>query len=750
VTGKLRRRRLGSSLILVPFAAAAACDSAGDEPVRDPAANEFGVLLDALGAELPSCVDAGPALVNGTLTLTLAPGDDAIISAVGGKLKVNGRQCYADAQTQVELTTTNVKKIAVEGAGSSSNSVLVDLLPGSLGTLFGANGGITIQTGNGAQVSVGVRGNDATNRFRMAEAVSGGDLYLELTGDAIADVKVLGDPGAVVVSLAGGADSFSAQDTQSLQFQGATIATRTVSTEPLSVYGGAGADSLKGGAGDDLLDGGNDNDAFQTDAAGADGADTYLGGTGVDIVDYSSRTAAVTVDIDPGHTRAFVEGASLYGKTLSPGTALRLSVGASGTITYTSAGQSGMVAILDELNALPAFTAVATASADDRGGLIIEAKADDATVAIISDDQGLIGGAFPMTPTRADTASDLADGDDGMTGANERDDVKGDVENIKGGGGDDMLTGSAFSNLIDGGGGDDDIAGGIAGSCGGDIDTLNGGVGDDVFQLGAAPNCADAIDGGAGRDTASYELRGAAVAITLDNAANDGSGEADNLKNTIEVILGGAGNDLITGGTANDELHGGPGNDVIRGGAGNDTLVGGPGTDNLSGEAGDDYFDEASATDAAYDRPLSAFGGGDVIHGGAGLNICDYHRGTTTPGTYTLCYSATISNCTPVANDGPEGDDLTNCGHLILDDGADTATGSATDDIIEGSGGNDTIDGGAGNDKLFGDADDDRLLGGEGDDAIDGGGDQVTGSDGGPGADVCVSMAAASSTACEL
>jgi Ca2+-binding RTX toxin-like protein len=735
--------------VLLPLSAGVACDPA-DDAARDPYDNEFGVLLDALGVEIPACVDAGPALANGTLTLTLGPGDDAVVSAVAGKLKVNGHQCLKDALSGVALTTSLVKNLVIESASSSTNSTLIDMMPGSFGSLFGRPGGITVQAGNGASVSFGVRGTDGANRFRVAEVATGGDLYLELSGDAAADVKIIGDPNSIVLTLGGGGDIFNAQDTRSLTFQGATIATRAVSTEPLTIYGGPGNDVIEGGDGNDILDGGEGNDTFQTDVDGTDGADTYQGGAGVDTVDYSGRTVGVTVDIDPGHTRAFVDGASLYGKTLTAGAALGLSVGGGGTITYTSAGLSGSAAILGELNGLGAFAAVARASADDRGYLVIEAKADDATIVILSDDQGLIGGAAPRTPTETDTPSDLADADDGTTGADERDDVRGDVENVKGGPADDVLTGSARSNLIDGGAGNDDIAGGIAGSCASDIDVLNGGAGDDRFQLGAASNCADLVDGGAGRDSASYALRSAGVTLSLDGTANDGStGETDNIKSTIEIVLGGDGNDTMTGGLVNNELHGGPGNDILKGGAGADTLIGGTGSDNLSGEAGDDYFDEATANDTAYAKPFSAFGGQDVIHGGAGINTCDYHRGMTTAATFTLCVSGTTASCSPAQNDGPDGDNLTNCNYLLLDDGTDNVTGSDGPDLIECGDGADTINGGAGNDSLFGGAGDDRLAGGLGNDLLDGGSDQVAASDGGPGTDICVSVAA-SNLGCEL
>lgn len=735
---------LGSALLVLPIAASASsCDDA-DPVVRGSYDNEFGVLLDALGADIPSCTDAGSALNGTTLTLTLGGDEDAVISAVASKLKVNGHQCLKDAASGVQLTTSMVRQLIVQCAGSGSNSVLIDLAAGPFGALAGPSGGITVHAENGSAVSIGVRGTDGSNRYRMAEAVASSDLYLELSGDNAADVKVIGDPTSVVLTLGAGSDTFNAHDTTSLSFLGPTVLMRAVQSEPLTVYGGPGADTLEGGNGNDILDGGDDRDVFQSDATGSDGADVFQGGAGIDTADYSSRTLGVTVDVDPGYTHAYVVGASLDGKTLSAGAALTLSVNGS-SITYTSAGQTGGVAILAELNADAAFNVVASARADDRGQLVIEAAGAGATLAILSDTQGLIG----YTATRTDSPVDLADADDGQTGASENDDVKGDIENIKGGSGDDVLTGNGSSNQIDGGAGNDDLAGGSAGTCSSDVDSLNGGAGDDSFQMGPLPNCADILDGGAGRDTVSYELRADGVTLTLDGRAEDGDGENDNVKTGIEVVLGGDGGDLITGSTGNEALHGGPGNDVLRGGVGNDTLIGGPGIDSLFGEVGDDFIDEASATDTAYDDAFNAFGGADVIHGGAGFNVCDYHRGNSTAASYTLCYSATASNCTPAANDGPDGDDLTNCTQLTLDDGADSVVGSASDDVIEGRGGDDSISGGAGNDRLYGEAGDDRLSGDDGADTLDGGSEQSTPSDGGEGGDVCVSVAVGS-LSCEI
>jgi Ca2+-binding RTX toxin-like protein len=625
------KTRVGSSLILCLLASGWSCEEGVDETTVGSYDHVLGVLLGGLGTEISSCTDAGSALSGTTLTLALASGEEAVISVVGGKLKVNGFTCLKDATSNTPLTSSSVTRIVIDGAGS--NSVLLDLAPGSFGGIFGPSGGITINAASG--MSVGVRGTENSDRYRMAQQAGGADLFLELNGNNAADVRIVGDPGSVVLTLAGGADSFDAQDTLSLTFLGAAIAMGPVLSEPLSVYGGAGADTLEGGNGDDTLDGGEGNDLFQSKAAGGDGADVFQGGAGTDSVDYSNRTAGVTVDIAPDLS---------------------------------------------------------------------------------------------------------ADPDDGETLSNEHDDVKSDIENLRGSGEDDVLTGSTQANVIDGNAGADTLSGGPAGSCTFDSDTLNGGTGDDLFEMGALPNCADVVDGAAGRDTASYALRAGNVSVTLDSAANDGAGgESDNVKSTVEVVLGGDGNDALTGGSANDELHGGPGNDFLKGGNGHDTLVGGPGADRLLGEAGDDRFDEATNVDAAYATSMSAFGGQDVIHGGTGNNTCDFRRGGTTAASYSLCFSATADHCAPAFNDGVDGDDLTNCNYVILDGGVDTVTGSVSNDIVDGGGGGDIIDGGPGDDDLYGEAGDDSLLGGAGNDLLNGGDDQLLFSDGGPGADVCLS-----------
>jgi Ca2+-binding RTX toxin-like protein len=89
--------------------------------------------------------------------------------------------------------------------------------------------------------------------------------------------------------------------------------------------------------------------------------------------------------------------------------------------------------------------------------------------------------------------------DDGTAG--EKDNIKSDVENITGGSGNDIITGSSAANTISGGGGNDTIAGGagndkLIGESG--SDTIAGGAGNDVLDGGKNT---DALNGDSGSNT---------------------------------------------------------------------------------------------------------------------------------------------------------------------------------------------------------------------------------------------------------
>src|SRR5262245_5348350 len=104
---------LSSGLVLAALLPGLACQADRAEP--SARANEFGVLLEGLGDDIADCTNAGAALASGTLTLDLADGEDAVVSVLGGKLKVNGFQCLS-ATGGTELTTAAVTKLVFNGA----------------------------------------------------------------------------------------------------------------------------------------------------------------------------------------------------------------------------------------------------------------------------------------------------------------------------------------------------------------------------------------------------------------------------------------------------------------------------------------------------------------------------------------------------------------------------------------------------------------------------------------------------------
>jgi glucose/arabinose dehydrogenase len=198
------------------------------------------------------------------------------------------------------------------------------------------------------------------------------------------------------------------------------------------------------------------------------------------------------------------------------------------------------------------------------------------------------------------------------------------IEDVRGGTGNDQLTGNGASNRLDGGDGDDMLSGGD-----GD-DELIGGAGNDRLNGGLG---ADRMVGGDGND--SYEVDDAEdvvvefagggtdlVTATVDYAL---AAHVEDLRLTGGALVGtgNAGANRITGQGLNNRLDGGAGDDTLSGGDGNDTLAGGEGLDRLIGGAGADAFLFERPTDGtdtirdfdAEDRILisaSGFGGGLV------------------------------------------------------------------------------------------------------------------------------------------
>jgi Ca2+-binding RTX toxin-like protein len=197
---------------------------------------------------------------------------------------------------------------------------------------------------------------------------------------------------------------------------------------------------------------------------------------------------------------------------------------------------------------------------------------------------------------------------------------------MRGGDGDDLLTGSgaddalrgeAGDDVLSGGGGNDDVYDGPG------ADRVMGGRGADHLFADATADPGDDYHGGAGVDTVYYSARQTPLTISIDNVADDGqSGENDNVHLDVEQLFGGAGGDVLVGSSNADMLVGGGGLDELYGGGGDDTLdcgggcseFGGEGNDELRGSSFDDILDGGPGLDV-----YRASWGNDVIYNDDGF-----------------------------------------------------------------------------------------------------------------------------------
>lgn len=152
---------------------------------------------------------------------------------------------------------------------------------------------------------------------------------------------------------------------------------------------------------------------------------------------------------------------------------------------------------------------------------------------------------------------------------------------------------------------------------------------------------------------------------------------------TIEMAVGGSGNDTLIAGNAGSSLIGGGGADTITGGAGNDLIEGGA--------------------------------GGDYMNGGTGINTLSYYGSAQAVVVYMYTTNA--------ASGGDAlGDTFSNFQNFYgSNNGNDLVLGTNDDNLIAGFGGDDYLYGLGGNDTLLGGNGNDLLEGGTGADYLDGG-----------------------------
>ena len=207
----------------------------------------------------------------------------------------------------------------------------------------------------------------------------------------------------------------------------------------------------------------------------------------------------------------------------------------------------------------------------------------------------------------------------------EGDNVAGDFERIDGTEGDDVITSGARPEVIFAGEGNDVVNSGsgsdevfadegndrISGGPGDDdlggrqgADRINGNAGDDFLDGDAfGVTNPDDFNGGRGLDLVDFEGADEPLRVDLDGVADDGRpGEGDNIRASVEDVIGGDLRDVLIGNGSANELIGGGGDDKLIGRGGADGLVGERGADLLTGGKGPDSMDGGSGPDRLRSR----------------------------------------------------------------------------------------------------------------------------------------------------
>lgn len=198
-----------------------------------------------------------------------------------------------------------------------------------------------------------------------------------------------------------------------------------------------------------------------------------------------------------------------------------------------------------------------------------------------------------------------------------------------------VLSGAQWATVSIGGQPDDRVR---------NIENVKGGSGDDRLTGDAADNTftgyegQDKMDGEAGLDTVDYRYSSKSIQVTLagEEWANViVNGQPEDRIRRIENVTGSKANDRITGDDSVNILRGEDGDDWLKGGGGDDTLVGGYGSDTADYSA---YFLPIVATLDENNATRVFVGGvpGDTLHevenlyGGFGKDrlLGDYHGNT--------------------------------------------------------------------------------------------------------------------------
>ncbi|WP_137701256.1 beta strand repeat-containing protein [Marimonas lutisalis] len=569
-------------------------------------------------------------LYQGVTTSGIAPSEDG-----------EGSWTQADAAGSMLVTITgpvSYFEIDYDQAGTAGQTLWVtDIHFTAVPETDGAD---TIDGGTGADI---ISGNDGDDLILLSDdfgndTITGGETG-EVNGDTLDASGVTASgvdvtfSGVEAGTVAGGTStaSFSEIENMVLTDQNDTV-NADLDVDGVDIDARGGDDSVLGSQGADNVDGGTGNDTLR----GGQGSDTLSGGDGINYLHG-----------DEGND-------SLVGSSTSAGGFTQMEGGAGADTLDGTAGYWDIASY---------YTSAGAVNVNLTDGL---------------------------TETGGDALGDTLSGIEQIDGSNTGNDtIVGDtgVYEVKGWGGDDILTLTT-------------AAGGMA--YGGDgADTITGGAGNDTLDGddGLATGGADVIYAGAGNDQ-----------IIGDAGADSLFGEAGN-----DTIFAGDGSDYIDGGTGADVLYGQADGDTFRvlDTSGNDTIIGG---ETLTTGSDQDSVDAYSVT-SGVNVTLDGDETGNLTFGATNIDFSEIEHFTLTDQDDTVNAAGDTSGIDVWAYDG-----------------SDSISGGSGGDTVRAGLGNDTIDGGAGDDSIYGNEDDDSITGGDGADSIYGetGNDYV---DGGAGND---------------
>jgi Ca2+-binding RTX toxin-like protein len=466
-------------------------------------------------------------------------------------------------------------------------------------------------------------------------------------------------------------------------------------------------------------------------------------------------------------------------------TSLELDATGNPMIAYRDSSNNGLkLAHCDTADCAPpiptcldvAATIVGTGGNDDitgtAGADVIVAGGGDDTIDGLAGDDRICGGDGADTVTYASSATGVSANLSTNTAVGDGNDRFASIENLVGSPFGDVLWGSNDPNTIQGGDGPDIVAGLpgndlLLGGNGNDLE--NGGddddevIGDDGDDRVIGGPGDDHLVGAAGVDAVMYTSSfSARVSASL--ATNTGTGDGEDVFDSIENLVGTQFNDVLTGDDGanhiegsggDDEIHGGAGDDIIAGQAGADTAsfagspatvtaslaagtAAGEGTDQLSGFenlSGSSYGDTLTGDDG--NNAIAGGTGNDVITGGTGNDWLMGDGGSDAlvggPGddnllggvdndsvSYTAAAAGVSADLTTNVATGDGNDLFDSIEHLTGSEFGDVLVGNASKNNIVGRDGNDEINGAAGNDFVLGGGGDDVLAGSAGDDSMTG------------------------------